>query len=89
MKLLRNVIIKNMTDEQRNDVLLAMRETGKGTASQALLSICKGYARMVGVYKSNQQELERLRIENARLRKGLQTVLGTVQQLEEALGKEQ
>ncbi len=49
---IRNIIIRNLTDEQREHILSAMRDTGHATASQALMAVCEGYSRMALLCRS-------------------------------------
>lgn len=88
-KAIKNVIIRNLTEEQRKDIMLAMRETGMCTASKALLAVCRGYAQMVLVCRSNLAEMERLKAENRKLRKGLETIRSIRQQLDQVLEHEE
>ena len=88
MKKLRNVIIRNLTDEQREDLLLVMQETDNRNASQALLDACRGYARMVRIYRRERQEVEKLRKENTRLRKGLEEIVSIQDRLSRSLEKD-
>ena len=73
----RNVIIRNITSEQLEDIQLAMRDTGNATASQALLSVCKGYNRLSVLLKNIQEENKRLRKENELLRNCALSVIDT------------
>lgn len=78
---LKNVIIRNLTDRQREDIKTAMKETGMATASKALLAVCAGYSRMVSLYRGNQKEVERLRTENRKMKECLRAVMKTQQDI--------
>ena len=83
---IRNIIIRNLTDEQREHVLSAMRDTGHATASQALMAVCEGYSRMALLCRSSLEEIVRLKGENARLRAGMAGVMEALDRLREISG---
>ena len=53
---IKNVLIRNLTDDDREAIQTAIKETGYKQASKAMLAVCKGYSRMVKLYKETIEE---------------------------------
>jgi len=75
MERFRNILIRNLTDEQYENVREVMKETGQATASKAILDVCRGYFRMVTLLNSFREENIRLKKENAMLHESVGVVI--------------
>lgn len=80
---IKNVLIRNLTDDDREAIQTAIKETGYKQASKALLAVCKGYSRMVKLYKETIEERNRLKKENERMRKAMKTILSIQDELQQ------
>lgn len=80
---IKNVLIRNLTDDDREAIQTAIKETGYKQASKALLAVCKGYSRMVKLYKETMEERNRLKKENERMRKAMKTILSIQDELQQ------
>lgn len=61
--------VRLYSEEERQAVKIAMKETGCRQASRALIKMCLAFSRLAGLVKSQSAELKRLQAENVRLRK--------------------
>ena len=77
MKEIRNILIRNLSDEDMEAVNFAIRETGKKQASQALLVMLRSYQRMTLQLRRMAEENQRLVQENSRLKLGLESIRQT------------
>lgn len=69
MAKINNVLIRNLSDHDREAIEIAKQETGQPTASKALLAVCKSYARITGLLKKNNEEILYLKKRNLELEK--------------------
>jgi hypothetical protein len=67
MAKINNVLIRNLSDHDREAIEIAKQETGQPTASKALLAVCKSYARIIGQLKKKNEEILSLKKRNAEL----------------------
>ena len=88
MTKIKNVLIRNLSDDDREAIQLAMDETGKHQASQALLPICRGYARVVTQLKKANKENASLKEQNRKLRRCAEIVLNISEELQEIYSHE-
>lgn len=61
--------VRLYSEEERQAIKTAMKETGCRQASRALIKMCMAFSRLAGLVKSQSAELKRLQAENSRLRK--------------------
>ena len=80
---IKNVLIRNLTDDDREAIQTAIKETGYKQASKAMLAVCKGYSRMAKLYKETMEERNRLKKENERMRKAMKTILSIQDELQQ------
>lgn len=83
MLYIKNVLIRNLTDDDREAIQTAIKETGHKQASKAVLAVCKGYSRIVKLYKDILEERNQLKKENEKLRKAIRTVLNIHDELQQ------
>lgn len=83
MTKIKNVLIRNLSDDDREAIQIAMNETGKHQASQALLTICRGYARVVSQLKKANKENACLKEQNRQLRNCTEIILTVSEKLKE------
>lgn len=83
MTKIKNVLIRNLSDDDREAIQIAMNETGKHQASQALLTICRGYARVVSQLKKANKENACLKEQNRQLRNCAEIILTVSEKLKE------
>lgn len=79
--------IRVKTEEERECIRTAIRETGCRQASKALLRCCAAFQRLAGQCRSQQKTIERLRAENAKLKAFVATVTAASRQAEDLLDK--
>lgn len=80
---IKNVLIRNLTDDDREAIQTAIRETGYKQASKAMLAVCKGYSRIVKLYKEMMEERNHLKKENERLRNAIKSILSIQDELQQ------
>ncbi len=80
---IKNVLIRNLTDDDREAIQTAIRETGYKQASKAMLAVCKGYSRIVKLYKEMMEERNQLKKENERLRNAIKSILSIQDELQQ------
>lgn len=85
---IKNVLIRNLTDDDREAIQTAIRETGYKQASKAMLAVCKGYSRMVKLYKETIEERNRLKKENEKLKKSIKIILSIQDELQQCVNED-
>lgn len=78
---LKNIIIRNITDKQREAIEIAKRETGYATASQAVITATCSFSRMVRLTRQLQEENLRLKREIRTMKKCVVQVLETAERI--------
>lgn len=78
---LKNIIIRNITDKQREAIEIAKRETGYATASQAVITATCSFSRMVRLTRQLQEENLRLKREIRTMKKCVAQVLETAERI--------
>lgn len=65
---IKNVLIRNLTNEDRQVITAILSETGCRQASKALLKAAYSFLRILGIVKRQEEKIQALEKENKSLR---------------------
>lgn len=82
---LKCVMLRNLSDEDKEAVQLAIRETGFKQANRAIMTTLKSFTRLVRIVKNLEEENNRLRTENRKMKKCLSTFTEAVRNIDTIL----
>lgn len=84
---LKNILIRDLTDEDNRVIREIMRETGCFQASKAVMRMAHSYLRMAGITKRQAERIRELEAENHALRRNATLIVEATRKLGLVLSK--
>lgn len=78
---IKNVLIRDLTDEDREVIAMLMQETGCRQASKALIKAAHAYTRCLAIIKRQAAMLNELERENKAFRRNAQAIVGAAEEI--------
>lgn len=88
-KTIKNILIRDLTEEDNKTIRSIMNDTGCYQASKALMRCAYSYLRMSTITKNQATHIRDLELENHRLRSNSTLIVEAVKKLDIVLSKTQ
>ena len=84
---IKNILIRDLTEEDNKTIRSIMNDTGCYQASKALMRCAYSYLRMAAITKNQAERIRDLQLENHRLRSNVAPIVEYCKRLDSVLSK--